>query len=29
MKIIDFDKKGNIVRFYLGIDSIENWYGDD
>ena len=29
MKIIKKKKKGNIVRFYLGIDSIENWYGDD
>lgn len=24
MKIIDFDKKGNMVRFYLG-EKIENW----
>lgn len=29
MKIIDFKKKGNLVRFYLGDDSQDNWYGDD
>lgn len=29
MKIIDFSRKGNVVRFYLGEDSLENWYGDD
>lgn len=29
MKIIDWERNGNIVRFYLGVDSLENWYGDD
>lgn len=29
MKIIDFDNKGNVIRFYLGKDDLENWYGDD
>lgn len=29
MKIIDFHKKGNVVRFYLGKDDLEIWYGDD
>lgn len=29
MKIIDFEKKGNIIRFYLGKDELENWWGDD
>lgn len=29
MKIIDFKRKGNLVRFYLGNDDIQNWYGDD
>ena len=29
MKIIDFARKGNVVRFYLGEDNLENWYGDD
>ena len=29
MKIIDFDKKGNIVRFYLGEDNLKTWWGDD
>ncbi len=29
MKIIDFSKKGNIVRFYLGADDLQEWYGDD
>jgi hypothetical protein len=29
MKIIDFDTKGNVARFYLGKDDLENWYGDD
>lgn len=29
MKIIDFAKKGNVVRFYLGDDDLENWGGDD
>ena len=29
MKIIDFAKKGNVVRFFLGNDALENWWGDD
>ena len=29
MKIIDFKRKGNVVRFYLGKDSLKEWYGDD
>lgn len=29
MKIIDFKKKGNVVRFYLGEDSLKDWGGDD
>lgn len=29
MKIIDFEKKGNVVRFYLGEDTLTEWYGDD
>lgn len=28
-KIIDFEKKGNVVKFYLGSKDLENWYGDD
>ncbi len=29
MKIIDFDRKGNVVRLFLGDDSITEWWGDD
>lgn len=29
MKIIDFARKGNVVRFYLGEDDLKTWYGDD
>ena len=29
MKIIDFERKGNVVRFYLGKDDLTNWWGDD
>lgn len=29
MKIIDFARKGNVVRFYLGEDNLAGWYGDD
>lgn len=29
MKIIDFEKKGNVVRFTLGRDDLEDWGGDD
>lgn len=29
MKIIDFETHGNVVRFYLGADDLQDWYGDD
>lgn len=29
MKIIDFEKHGNVVRFYFGPDELKDWYGDD
>ena len=29
MKIIDWEKKGNVVRFYLGKKSLKKYYGDD
>ena len=29
MKIIDFCKKGNVVRFYLGENDLVEWWGDD
>lgn len=29
MKVIDFEKKGNVVRLYLGKDDLTEWYGDD
>ncbi len=29
MKIIDFERKGNVVRFYLGNDDCEDYHGDD
>lgn len=29
MKIIDFQKKGQSVRFLLGEDNLEDWTGDD
>lgn len=29
MKIIDWQAKGNSVRFYLGVDELETWWGDD
>ena len=29
MKIIDFEKRGNVVRFYLGEDDCKNYTGDD
>ena len=29
MKIIDFAKKGNVVRFYVGADDLKEWWGDD
>lgn len=28
-KIIDFDRKGNVVRFYLGADDCSDYWGDD
>lgn len=29
MKIIDFNRRGNVVRFYLGRDDENDYYGDD
>lgn len=29
MKVIDFDKNGNVVRFYLGEDDERDYHGDD
>jgi len=29
MKIIDFEKKGNLVRFYFGDDLCNDYWGDD
>lgn len=29
MKIIDFEKKGNMVKFYVGSDDCAGYYGDD
>lgn len=29
MKIIDWEAKGNVVRYFLGTDDLESWYGDD
>lgn len=29
MKIIDFEKSGNVVRFYYGEDDLSEWHGDD
>ena len=26
MKILDWDKKGNVVRFYIGDDNLDYWY---
>ena len=28
-KIIDFERKGNVVRFYLGADDCTDYWGDD
>lgn len=28
-KIIDFEKRGNVVRFFLGKDDLKEWHGDD
>ena len=29
MKIIDFELLGNVVKFYLGKDDLQRFYGDD
>lgn len=29
LKIIDFHKKGNVVRFYLGEEDLTDYWGDD
>lgn len=29
MKIIDFEKRGNLVRLYLGNDNVDDYWGDD
>lgn len=29
MKIIDYERKGNVIRFYLGNDDCMDYYGDD
>ena len=29
MKVIDFQRKGNIVRLFLGKDDLKDWGGDD
>lgn len=29
MKIIDFDRRGNVVRFYYGNDDCTDYHGDD
>lgn len=29
MKIIDYDLKGNVVRFYLGKTTVHDYHGDD
>lgn len=29
MKVIDWERKGQCVRFYFGLDDLENWWGDD
>lgn len=29
MKIIDIERKGNVLRLYLGEDDLEDWWGDD
>lgn len=29
LKIIDFEKKGNQVKFILGDKKLKDWYGDD
>jgi hypothetical protein len=29
MKIIDFERRGNVVRLYIGNDDLAEWWGDD
>lgn len=29
MKVIDFEKKGNVLRLYLGADNCNEYWGDD
>jgi len=29
MKIIDWERKGNLIRFILGNDDLKDWWGDD
>ena len=29
MKIIDWERRGNVVRFVLGDDQLTDWWGDD
>ncbi len=29
MKIIDFEKRGNVIRFYCGKDNCDDYWGDD
>lgn len=29
MKVIDFEKKGNVIRLYLGADDCGDYFGDD
>ena len=29
MKIIDFEKRGNVIRFYCGKDDCDDYWGDD
>ena len=29
MKILDWEKKGNVVKLYLGVGTLEEWSGDD
>ena len=29
MKVIDIERKGNVLRIYFGKDDLKSWYGDD
>jgi len=29
LKIIDFEKRGNVIRFYCGKDNCDDYWGDD